>query len=56
MDKNEYNTDILLARAFLLLGNNQLRLKQVFSCELDQFQLNFFENQEMQSTERIILC
>ena len=34
MNKDEYNTDLLLARALLFLGTNQLELDQVFSYEL----------------------
>ena len=34
VDKDECNTDLLLAHVLLLLGINQLELNQAFSCEL----------------------
>ena len=37
VNKDEYNTDPLLAHVFLFLGTNQPELDQVFSCKLAPF-------------------
>ena len=39
--KYEYNTDLLLARALLFLGTNQLELDQRFSSELEPVQSHY---------------